>query len=166
MLRTLIAEAKKQGSGEVVVAGWVRNIRVHKDIIFVDLRDISGAIQAVFVSDKEGFDIASSLTLESVIKISGTLQEKPAKKNDPNPVKDFEIAANKVELISLASENLPIPVSTKADNEASADSRFDWRWLDIRPEEHQMIFRVWTKLEEGFRDYFSQNNFIQIYTPC
>lgn len=166
MSRFLIAEAKKQGSGEVTVAGWVRNLRIHKDIIFVDLRDISGAMQIVFVASNKGFEIASKLTLESVIKVSGTLQEKPAKKNDPNPVKDFELAAQEAELISLADENLPIPVLTKADNEANADNRFDWRWLDLRQEEHQLIFKVWTRLEEGFRNYFLQNNFMQVYTPC
>jgi len=166
MSRTLIAAAKKQGSGEVTIAGWVRNLRAHKGLVFVDLRDISGSMQVVFVSGSASFDLAEKLTLESVIRVTGTLQEKPAKKNDPNPVKDFELAAGVAELISLADENLPIPVLTKADNEANMENRFDWRWLDLRQEEHQLIFKVWTKLEEGCRKYWLDNNFIQIYTPC
>lgn len=166
MSRILIAEAKKTGAGEVTIAGWVRNLRVHKGIVFVDLRDISGSMQVVFVSGQGGYEIAEKLTLESVIEVSGSLQEKPAKKNDPNPVKDFELAASRAELISLAAEGLPIPVLTKADNEANAENRFDWRWLDLRQEEHQLIFKVWTKLEEGFRKYWLDNGFIQIYTPC
>lgn len=166
MSRILIADAKKQGSGEVTVSGWVRNLRAHKGLVFVDLRDISGSMQVVFVSGQGGFELAEKLTLESVITVVGTLQEKPAKKNDPNPVKDFELAASSAELISLANENLPIPVLTKADNEANSENRFDWRWLDLRQEEHQLIFKVWTKLEAGCREYWLNNNFIQIYTPC
>ena len=166
MSRILIADAKKQGSGEVTVAGWVRNLRVHKGLVFVDLFDISGSMQVVFVAGQGGYDLAEKLTLESVIKITGTLQVKPTKKNDPNPVQDFELAAASAELISLADENLPIPVFTKADNEANSENRFDWRWLDLRPEEHQLIFKVWTKLEAGCREYWLKNNFIQIYTPC
>lgn len=166
MSRILIAEAKKQGVGEVTVAGWVRNLRIHKGLVFVDLRDISGSMQVVFIAGQGGYEMAEKLTLESVIGVTGTLQEKPAKKNDPNPVKDFELLSASAELISLANENLPIPVLTKADNEATSENRFDWRWLDLRQEEHQLIFKVWTKLEEGCRKYWLDNNFIQIYTPC
>ena len=166
MSRILIIDAKKQGVGEVTIAGWVRNLRVHKGIVFVDLCDISGLMQVVFVASQENYDLAEKLTLESVIKVTGTLQEKPDKKNNPNPVKDFELAASQLELISLADENLPIPVLTKADNEANLEKRFDWRWLDLRQEEHRLIFKVWTKLEAGCREYWLNHNFIQIYTPC
>lgn len=166
MPKISIAEAKKQEIGEITVAGWVRNLRIHKGVIFVDLRDISGSIQVVFVAGQGGYDLAEKLTLESVIEVSGILQEKPVKKNASEPVRDFELAATKANLISLANENLPIPVLTKADNEANSENRFDWRWLDLRQEEHQLIFKVWTKLEEGCRKYWLDNNFIQIYTPC
>lgn len=166
MSRILISEAKKQASGEVTVAGFVRNIRAHKGLVFVDLRDISGSMQVVFVSGQGGFEVGEKLTLESVIEVKGNLQEKPAKKNDPNPVKDYELSVNDATLISLADENLPIPVLTKADNEAALENRLDWRWLDLRQEEHQLIFKTWTMLEAGCRDYWLKNNFIQIYTPC
>ncbi len=170
MPRILIAEAKKQGQGEVTVSGWVRNLRAHKGLVFIDLCDISGIMQVVFVSNNNGnndnFNLAEKLNLESVIQVTGNLQAKPLRKNEPNPIQDFELAAVDIKLISLADEKLPIPVLTKADNEANLDNRLDWRWLDLRRAENQMIFKVWSKMEEGFREYFSQNNFIQINTPC
>jgi len=170
MPRILITEAKKQGQGEVTVSGWVRNLRAHKGLVFIDLCDISGIMQVVFVSNNDGnndnFNLAEKLNLESVIQVTGNLQAKPLKKNDPNPIQDFELAATDVKLISLAEEELPIPVLTKADNEANLDNRLDWRWLDLRRAENQTIFKVWSKMEEGFREYFSKNNFIQINTPC
>jgi aspartyl-tRNA synthetase len=43
--------------------------------------------------------------------------------------------------------------------------RFDWRWLDLRKEAKAKIFKTWTEMERGFRDYFEKNDFIQIYTP-
>lgn len=168
MSRLLIAEAKKKGQGEVSLAGWVRNLRAHKGVIFVDLADISGIMQVVFVSkdNNDNYDLATKLNLESVIEVSGVLQIKPAKKGVDGLEKDYELAVSEARLISLANENLPIPVLTKIDNEANLDSRLDWRWLDLRRSENQLIFKVWTKLEEGFRDYFRVNNFLQIYTPC
>ncbi len=164
MSRILIAEAKKQGQGEVCLAGWVRNLRAHKGVIFVDLCDLSGSMQIVFVAGNNNYDLAEKLSLESVIEVNGILQNKPAKKE--STTQDYELAVSEVKLISLADENLPIPVLTKGDNEANLDNRLDWRWLDLRREENQLIFKVWTKLEAGFRDYFLANNFLQIYTPC
>lgn len=170
MSRIQINMAKKQGQGEVTVSGWVRNLRSHKGLIFVDLCDITDSMQLVFVADSDGennnFELAEKLNLESVIEVTGNLQAKPLKKNEINPVQDYELAVTGVKLISLSQEELPIPVLTKADNEANLDNRFDWRSLDLRREENQLIFKVWTKLEEGAREYFYKNNFIQINTPC
>jgi aspartyl-tRNA synthetase len=170
MSRIQVAAAKKQGQGEVTVAGWVRNLRAHKGLVFIDLADLTGIMQIVFVANNDGdnsnYELAEKLNLESVIEVIGTLQAKPLKKNEVNPVQDYELLATGVKLISLAQEELPIPVLAKADNEANLDNRFDWRSLDLRREENQLIFKVWTKLEEGAREYFSKNNFIQINTPC
>jgi len=168
MPRISIAEAKKQGSGEVIVAGFVRNLRIHKGLVFVDLHDVSSNMQIVFVAadlDSDAFSLAEKLNLESVIEVSGLLQPKPAKKGEEDAGPDYELAAKSVSLISLSAEELPIPVLAKADNEAHLDNRFDWRWLDLRRPESMTIFKVWTKLEEGFREYFQANKFIQINTP-
>ncbi len=164
MSRMSIAKAKEQQEGKVTIAGWVRNVRAHKGVIFIDLRDISDVMQIVFVVGNDNYDLAEKLQLESVIEVTGTLQEKPNK--DKEAPKDYELSVEESKLISLSDENLPIPVLAKGDNEANLDNRFDWRWLDLRREENQMIFKVWSKLEEGFRSYFMSNDFIQIYTPC
>jgi len=171
MSRILIQEAKKQAAGEVTLSSWVRNLRAHKGVVFVDLVDISANIQLVFVSNNDdsnnaSYLLAEKLTLESVIEVKGLLQEKPQKKGETSGLKDYELLVSSVKLVSLADENLPIPVFTRIDNEASLENRFDWRWLDLRQADHQMIFKVWSKLEEGCREYYRQNNFTQIYTPC
>lgn len=164
MSRILIAAAKKQAQGEATLAGFVRNKRAHKGVVFVDLKDVSGLMQIVFSADNpEAYALAENLNLESVIEVAGELKEKPLKKGET--VKDYELSVLKARLISLADENLPIPVLTKVDNEANLDNRLDWRWLDLRRDENQLIFKVWTKLEEGFREYFKQHDFTQIYTP-
>jgi len=80
MSRILIKEAKKQATGEVTVAGFVNNVRAHKGVIFVDLRDISDYMQLVFVSGNDSYEIAEKLQLESVIQVTGELQEKPARR--------------------------------------------------------------------------------------
>jgi aspartyl-tRNA synthetase len=166
MSRMMIREAKQQGQGGVNLAGWVRNLRIHKGLIFIDLRDLSGQMQLVLLESSASFSEAEKLTLESVVAVTGTLQEKPAKKGDDSGIKDYELLVETLEILSLANENLPIPVLTKADNEAEIDLRFDYRWLDLRQEDKQLIFKTWSRLEEGFREEFSRLGFMQIYTPC
>jgi len=165
MPRILIAAAKKQATGEATLAGFVRNLRAHKGVVFVDLKDVSGLMQVVFSADNAvAFAIAEKLTMESVIEVTGELKEKPLKKGETT--KDYELGVKSARIISLADENLPIPVLTKADNEANLDNRLDWRFLDLRRDENNLVFKVWTKLEEGAREYFLANGFTQIYTPC
>lgn len=167
MSRVLIAEAKKAGQGEVELAGFVRNFRSHKGLVFMDLADISGLMQLVLVEgdNPDIFKIAEKITLESVIKVKGSLKEKPAKKSEPDAPKDFELLISSLEIISLAEESLPIPVLVKSDNEANLEHRLDYRWLDLRQKDKQLIFKVWTKLEEGVREYLLKNDFTQIYSP-
>jgi len=180
MSRISIVAAKKQGRGEATVAGFVRNKRAHKGVIFVDLKDLSGQMQVVFAADRpEVYASAEKLNAESVIEVSGELKKKPAAKaggtseravkaesSAARVLKDYELNARSLRLISQAEENLPIPVLTKIDNTANLDNRLDWRWLDLRRDENQLIFKVWTKMEESAREYFLSHGFVQIYTPC
>lgn len=162
-----ILSAKKQAQGSVKVVGFVHNLRLKKELAFVDLRDITGIIQLVFEKSvaPEAFAVAENLNLESCISVTGDLKEKPAKKGEEDVPKDYELSVTEATLISKSAEQLPIPVLQKIENEASLDLRLDNRWLDLRKPEHRLIFQVWTMLEAGCRDYFLNNNFIQIYTP-
>lgn len=163
-----ISEAKKQAIGSVHVSGFVHNLRLKKELAFVDLRDASGIMQLVFEAAlfPEAFSVAENLNIESYLEVKGELKEKPAKKGQEDAPKDYELSVKEAFLISKSAEQLPIPVMQKIENEASLDLRLDNRWLDLRKPEHALIFRVWTMLEAGCRDYFLNNNFIQIYTPC
>jgi aspartyl-tRNA synthetase len=162
MARISIKTAQKQ-QGEATVAGWARNIRLHKGLMFIDLYDLSGMIQLVITADSPAFEALANLSLESVIEVTGGLQSKPPRKDSTEP--EFEVLVKSAKVLSKADAELPIPVLTKADNEADVENRFNWRWLDLRQPEHQKVFKVWTELEKGFRHYWDDAGYIQIYTP-
>jgi aspartyl-tRNA synthetase len=66
----------------------------------------------------------------------------------------------------VADPELPIPViEEKGGDETESAKRFDWRWIDLRKDDKSIILKVWTEFERGFRDYFNENDYIQIYTP-
>lgn len=165
MSRILIQEAFKQVGQKAAFKGWVYNLRVLKGLIFVVLRDISGQIQLVISENdsKEAYEEAKKLNLESVVEVEGEIKEKISKKEDAP--KEYEVLVSDLKIISLAEEQLPIPVLHKVDNEADVELRFDWRFLDLRQPEKQMIFKVWTELEAGFREYFNQSKYVQLYSP-
>jgi aspartyl-tRNA synthetase len=72
----------------------------------------------------------------------------------------------KIEVLSEAEPELPIPVVVKGGDETEAPTRFDYRWLDLRKPEKSKIFKVWTEMEKGWRKYWDENGYIQIYPPA
>ncbi|MFZ2663783.1 MAG: aspartate--tRNA(Asn) ligase [Patescibacteria group bacterium] len=161
MERTYIKDLKSQVNKQTKVCGFVQTIRKQGGIIFLIIRDVTGIIQAVVLKgDVDVFEKTLNLSLESVIEIEGLVKEE---KQAPG---GFEIKVDKIEVLSKAEPELPIPIIEEKSGDATdITKRLDWRWLDLRKEDNLLIFKVWTELEKGFRKYFSDNGYVQIYTP-
>jgi nondiscriminating aspartyl-tRNA synthetase len=160
MERTYIKDISAQAGTQVAAFGFVHALRIQSKIIFLVLRDITGTVQCVIELKSAAFETAKALSLESVIRVTGLAK---AEKNAPGGV---EISVESIEVLSVAHPELPIPVVIKKGNEdTEAPTRFDYRWLDLRKPEKAEIFKVWTELEKGFRQYWLENNFIQLYPP-
>jgi aspartyl-tRNA synthetase len=160
--RTYIKDLAGKAGEEIAIFGFVHTLRVQSKIIFMIIRDVSGIVQTVVeISGGDVFEIAKNLSHESVVKVTGIVKEA---KQAPG---GFEIGVSGIEVLSVANPELPIPVITKGnDEETEAPTRLDYRWIDLRKPEKAKIFKIWTELEKGFREYYSKNNFIQIYTPA
>ena len=160
MERTYISKLKEKIGEKVKINVWVETIRSQGSISFLLVRDITGKVQVVVLkANKKVFDAISDLTPESVIEVQGSVKEE---KQAPG---GFEIEPNEVKILSLSNPELPIQVVEKNEKEASMEKRFDWRFLDLRKPEKQLIFKIWTSLEKGMREYLEKENYIQIYTP-
>ncbi len=124
------------------------------------LRDIQGIVQVV-VSKKESqaFEVLEKATLESVVRVEGIAKEE---KQAPGGI---EISATGIEVLSLADAQLPIQAVEKGENEAEQQIRLDWRWIDLRKPGKALIFKVWTTMEQAFREYCVSNGFIEIHSP-
>ncbi len=154
-------EVLAKAGEEVSVRGFVQALRGQSKIAFIVLRDIEGTIQGVVMKDSPAFETAKKLSTESVIVMSGL-----AKKADQAPG-GVEIEVKDIKVLSVAAPELAIPVVTlKGGEETEAPIRFDYRWIDLRKPEKAQIFKVWTALEKGFRKYWDENKFIQLYPPA
>jgi len=144
----------------VFVQGFVHALRAQSKIVFINVRDVTGIIQIVVTQDNSEFETAKNLSLESVVRITGLVKEAEQAPGG------HEIEASKIDVLSVAAPELPIPVVIKgSDEETEAPIRYDYRWLDLRKPEKAKIFKVWTEFEKGWRKYWDENNFIQLYPP-
>jgi aspartyl-tRNA synthetase len=160
MERTLINQIENHAGEEVKISGFVQTIRNQGKIKFLIIRDVSGTIQTV-ASDlpKEEMDLIDNLSMESVVEITGT-----AKKEAQAPG-GIEITIQKISILSQAETPLPIPVVNKAGEEVELQKRLDWKWLDLRKPSNALIFKVWTLMEQSFREYLIAKDFIEIHSP-
>ena len=122
---------------------------------------MQGLTQLVVIADNPEFETAKNLSLESVIRATGEMVDAPQAPGGS------EMHPTKIEILSVALPELPIPVVVKgSDEETEAPIRFDYRWLDLRKPEKTKIFKVWTEFEKGWRRYWDENNYIQLYPPA
>lgn len=159
MKRTLTKQAKEMVGQQVKIAGFVQTVRDQGSLKFLIVRDISGTIQVVVTkSSPEAMKMVESLTLESVIEVVGFVKEE---KQAPDGI---EIQAEEIKVLSLSDPELPIPVVEKGREETDQHIRLDWRWIDLRKPPKALIFKVWTFMEQAFREYWIQNGYIEIHS--
>ncbi len=166
MNRTLIIDTKKNIGKKVKICGWVNSRRDHGKIIFIDLRDISGIIQIVFTPEnKQIYKLAEPLRDEWVIKVEGIVKKRPKGMQNPKiETGEIELHSKELEILSQ-TKTLPFSIVEKEAKEPSLEKRMNWRWLDLRNPEKQLIFRVWTTMEQIFKEYWINHDYIQIHSP-
>src|SRR3990167_2470628 len=129
MNRTLAVDCINKDGQKVTFFGWVNTVRDHGKITFVDLRDVSGIIQAV---SKKSYDVSA----EDVIKIEGKVKNRPEKLVNPNiATGKIEIEIESIKIINKAN-TLPFPID---DSGLDVDEslRLKYRFLDLRRERLQ-----------------------------
>lgn len=160
MKRTYIRDVKDAVGEEVLIKASVDTVRDQNKIVFLILRDISGIMQSVVLKDCADFEKAKSLSEESVVAITGLAKE------EAQAPGGFELEVKSIEVLSKSDPELPIPVNVKkGGEETNPNARLDYRFIDLRKPERAKIFKVWTELERGFRDYYEKADYLQIYTP-
>ncbi len=154
--RTLITDLAARAEGSVRVSGWVDTVRDQKKVQFIVLRDESGAAQLVHPRALESDPIAdtiSTLSVGTFLSVTGEL-----KHDERVKLGGLEV---KIGDIDVAAPALDSPIA----DDSSIDKRLDWRFLDLRRPEQNLIFRVQTTLLHAMRTWWVEHDFIEIHTP-
>jgi nondiscriminating aspartyl-tRNA synthetase len=151
--------SSKDYGKSITVAGWVEDIRNIGSIGFIILRDRKGTLQ-VTVFKKENtelFEKIVNIPRESVVSVNGLCKESKQARNG------YEVIPKEFEVLSIADAPLPLGVVDKIESEL--ETRLDNRFIDLRKQEIQAIFKIRNSVIHEVHEYLRRNNFIEIHTP-
>ncbi len=159
--RVAIPELSADDDGdEVVIGGWIQEVRDLGGIAFVQIREGTSTAQVVLPKKKVTEEVAEALietNRESVVAVKGTVQE-----SDEAPG-GFEVLPDAVEVLNEAKAPLPMGVVDKVDTDV--DTRIDNRFMDVRRPEVQAIFKIRAAAMEGGRRWLMEEGFTEITSP-
>lgn len=147
----------------ITVSGWAQRRRDHGGVIFIDLRDASGLLQVVIDPDAtDAFAIADTVRNEHVLQVTAKVRARPEGTTNPDlPTGMVEVYATEITVLNRAE---PIPFQLDEDDVSEA-VRLKYRYLDLRRDSMQKIFRLRSGVTKFFRDFLEAENFVDIETP-
>jgi len=149
----------------IILNGWVNTIRLHGQVVFVDLRDRYGKTQIIFNSeDYSGdFDVVKKLSMEDVISVIGKVKNRDEKAINPDMgTGEIEVIISEMEILNEAA---PLPFVISDRNSAEEDLRLKFRYLELRTDELQYNLKIRHKTYQVVRNYLSAQNFLEVETP-
>ena len=168
MERTYINEVQKEIGSTVKVQGFIENLRNSKYMAFIVLKDITGKLQITVekADHPDLVDTIDKLTPDSVITVTGKVME-----NDYVKMGGIEMIPESIEIESIAD---PLPIvrkeiaatkKKKAVERSSIDQRIDYRWIDLRTDENQLMFKAQSCFVNAMRQFLLERKFMEIHTP-
>jgi len=149
----------------VFLNGWVNTVRLHGQVVFVDLRDRYGKTQIVFNSeDYPGdFEVVKKLSMEDVLSISGTVQNRNEGAVNPDMVTgEIEVIVYAMDMLNEAA---PLPFIISDRKSAEEDLRLKYRYIELRTDELQNNMKIRHKTYQAVRSYLSAQDFMEVETP-
>ncbi len=148
---------------EVVLMGWAQRERNLGSLIFVDLRDTTGISQIVFddTISEEIFKKAEKIRSEFVLAVKGKVRIRQSI-NKEIPTGEVEVLASELKILDTAQTPA---IYIKDDDNVSESMRLKYRYLDLRKPFMQENLKLRAKAAKVVRDFFYENNFVEIETP-
>ena len=153
MERIYIADIKPGERARI--AGFVENLRNKRTMAFLVIKDMTGKLQVTLEKEKypELAALVDQLTIHSVITVEGEVVA-----NEYVKMGGIEMLPDFMQIESIA-DALPI----KDDSEI--DSKMDFRWIDLRREQNQLMLHMQTTLAGSMREFLLNRGFTEIHTP-
>ncbi len=151
-----VSEAAKHIGEEVTFRGWLYNKRSSGKIVFLQIRDGSGVIQAVLgrSDDADLFAKAEQLPRETSLIAHGEIKE------DQRAPIGCELLLKGLEIVHQPTEDFPIELK-----EQTPGFLMDHRHLWIRTGRQVPVLRIRDAAFHAFRQFFHDRGFIATEAP-
>jgi len=156
-----INQLSKHVGQEVVLKGWLYNMRSSGKILFSQLRDGTGVVQCVVLKnaiDSETWEALKGLGQESALVIKGTVRE------DSRAPGGFEIDVNAAEVLQQVHD---YPITPK---EHGTEFLMDHRHLWLRSRRQHAVLKVRHTVVQAVRNFLDNDGFTlcdsPIFTPA
>jgi aspartyl-tRNA synthetase len=164
MERTLIKDTLFCVGKKIKVSGFVHSVRTHGKVIFFDIRDSSGVLQAVITKSSNSYENSKKIRPEWVVEFIGELKERPEKmKNKEIETGGVEMEIEDVKVLSEA-ETIPFDVDTDG-YEINEEIRMKYRYIDIRRERVKKNLSIRHSVMLDFRNFLDERGFLELETP-
>jgi aspartyl-tRNA synthetase len=154
--------AKDEGR-DAIVMGWVHRRRDLGNLLFLDVRDRTGLVQAVFNKETQAKAHAKAERVRSEFVVA--VEGKVVKRQKANP----ELASGEIELLAtelhiLNNAKTP-PFAMEDEINAAEETRLRFRYLDLRrPKPHRNL-ALRHKIILEIRKVMDELGFIEVETP-
>ncbi len=149
----------------VSLKGWVQKRRDLGGLIFVDMRDRSGIVQAVFNPEisAPATAIGETLRNEFVLHIEGLVVARAEGQiNTAMKTGKIEVQVDHATIIN-AAKNPPFAIDDQT--EVSEDLRLKYRYLDLRRPAMYETFKMRSDVTKSIRNFLDNEGFLEVETP-
>ena len=149
----------------VTLKGWVQKRRDLGGVIFVDLRDREGIVQAVFNVENLGnqFAEAERLRSEYVIEVTGEVVLRGEGLANPKiKTGDIEVMVSDLTILNI-SKTPPFPVEDDID--VNDEIRMKYRYVDLRRPKMANNMKLRHQVVSTIHRYLDDQEFIEVETP-
>ncbi len=141
----------------VTLRGWLYNKRSSKKLVFLEVRDGTGIVQAIVSRADLGdevYDLADRMQQETSLTVTGEVKAHPKQQGV------YELAAAALAVISPVVGEYPI-----TPKEHGVEFLMDHRHLWFRSKRQSAILRVRHTIIKAVRDYFDSHDFTLVDAP-
>jgi aspartyl-tRNA synthetase len=166
----LCGELRTAHVGQTVrLGGWVHRCRSLGSIVFVDLRDRAGLLQACCdpaFTPPDVIELADRLGAETVVELEGLVAARPGEMvNHDIDSGEIEVHVTALRVVGPAATPA-IPVARGKDEKLAAEElRLKHRILDLRRPELQANLMLRHRLLQVARETMTSQGFLEIETP-
>ena len=154
-----IRNVSQHAGEEVLIQGWLYNLRESGKLLFPLFRDGTGIIQGVVVKKAvppELFEAMRHLTQESSVRVTGQVRA------DQRAPGGFELDVSGLEVVQRVPPEDPYPITPK---EHGIEFLMDHRHLWLRSTRQRAILGVRHEIIKACRDFFDDRGFTLVDTP-